>query len=651
MPFINGPGPPEWTARTIEHRVAYWRELWQELVDFRHGFRGLSLKSPHLLLREIADEADDGFRNKDSAKYLKSQLYALVEEDPALRADGAAFKVLRQELEKRRPGHLRALARSAMVQFIRGSYSCFHCEELKRIILTPRPKDGASTLIFTSQVLIIELVMLGYSWDYIRSRPSVITAGCRNMGSAVVTDYPCEVPIDPYKEPNGEVDVVRYNEAVEAHVSGLTTSDRLERFARFFQPEHRTTYYIFQVEGLRPDFQDPSREMELGNVTLYSPSARKFLYPNADSILNADEKFRAEDGAVFINAAVAVSSLAGDDGSGLTKALQDTDRALGFISAYIGGGKPFKPNAASFLRGDDEKKVAESTSYFGNRMSDVMESANLKDAGIYLKQERLDAASALLDESAESRSDIQRRLLLAFRWLRKATESAYLEDRLLFSWVVIETLLGADDAASAMSSEDDSPTRIERAMDLIPAVALRGFRWSQLSFVHDRLVNELKSSSPSITFPEDLKEAAGLVWKPYTSYSLAKMRPHIPKLREHLKGQRLDDWLRHAEEFYSTPKIAARVYEDRLKSIKEQVVLIYRLRNRIVHSAHYEHPFLSYYARAAEGLAETATLAVFDAFVDNRNAVVSEVLLRCYSETQILIERLNRGETVDLLAD
>lgn len=651
MSGIYGPDPTTWTATTIERRIAYWRELWQELVDYRHHFRGLSLKSPHLLLREIADEADDGFRNKHSATYLQGQLCALGNDDPALRADGAAFKVLRQEIEKRRPGHLRALAQSAMVQFTSGSYSCFHCRELKRIILSPHSKDDVSRLIFTSQVLIIELVMLGYSWEYIRSRPSVIMADCKNVGSAVITDYPYEVPLDPYKGPTGEVDEVRYCAAIEAHVSGLTTSDRLERFAKFFRPEHRTTHYIFQIEGLRPDFHDPTREMELGNVTLYSPSARKFLYSDAHSIFNADETFRSEDGAVFINAAVAVSGLAGDDSSGLTKALQDTDRALGFISAYIGGRKPFKPNATSFLRGDEERKAAGGTSHIGNRLIDVLESANLKDAGIYLKQERLDAASALLDASAESRSDIQRRLLLAFRWLRKATESTYPEDMLLFSWVVIETLLGADDAASAMSSNDNSPTRIERAMDLIPAVALRAFRWGLLHSVRDRLVHELESIPPSITFPADLMKAAGLIRKPYTSYSLTEMLPHLPRLREHLKGQRLDDWLRHAEEFYSTPKFAARVYEERLRSITEQVVLIYRLRNRIVHSAHYEHPFLPYYARAAEGLAETATLAVFDAFVENREAVVSEVLLRRYSETQILLERLKGGEKVDLLAD
>ena len=447
MSGIYGPDPTAWTATTIERRVAYWRELWQELVDYRHHFRGLSLKSPHLLLREIADEADDGFRNKHSSKYLKNQLGALANEDPALRADGAAFSVLRRELEQKRPGHLRALAESAMVLFTSGRYSRFHCGELKRIILAPLNKDGASTLIFTSQVLIIELVMLGYSWDYIRSRPSVIMAGYRNMGSAIITDYPHAVPVDPYKGPNGEVDVVRYCEAVAAYLSGLTTSDRLERFSKFFQPEQRTTYYVFPVEGLRPDFDDPSREMALGNVTLYCPLARKFLHPDAHSIFDTDETFGSENGAVFINAAVAVSGLAGDDRSGLARAIHDTDRALGFISAYIGGKKPFKPNAASFLIGDEERRAAGVTTHFGDRRIDVSESANLKDAGIYLKQERLDAASALLDASSESRSDIQRRLLLAFRWLRKATESTYPEDMLLFSWVVIETLLGADDAA------------------------------------------------------------------------------------------------------------------------------------------------------------------------------------------------------------
>jgi hypothetical protein len=650
MSELAGPDPTAWGAKSTESRLEYWRELWEDLVTFRDHFRGLSVKNPHVLLHELLCELEDGFRNKHSFQFLKTELHGLVSADPAIRADPSAFRLLLQELDKKRRGHLRAICENALKYFTTGGYSRFHCGELTRILLEPAKRDGYGNLLFTSETLIVELIELGYSWTFIGEIPSAILAMYSKTEVFVDTKYPYELAIDPFRQKDGTFDRVGYFAALEGVLQSLTPADRLTRFAKYFSPVRNRSYYIFQVEGLRPDYQDPGHELDIGNVTLYWPHNRNFLEPSEMPIGKEDEAFGLGPESAFISAAVSVERLVCDREAGLEMALQDAERAIDLVNAYVASKKPYRINRDSYLVGDDKKRTMGSTFSFSDGRLRFAESANLKDVKLDLKEGRLAAAAAIQRSMVDTRCDTEKRLVWGFRWLRKAEEATRPEDALLFSWVVIETLLGSEDPALAVSP-DDKPTQVERAMDFLPAVSLQYFRWAVLRMIRARLIQAVQSIPEQAEFPPELEKEAGLEIIPYRTYNLRQLLQVIPQLRTHLSGRRLDDWLIHAERFFSEPKFAAETYERRLRSLRDQVAVIYRLRNRIVHSANYEHPFMSYHAEQAQHLAESTLKTIFNAYSQNRDSTVSDVLDHVLTDIQLLIERLKAGEKLDLLAD
>jgi hypothetical protein len=650
MSELPGPEPAAWAAKTADGRLEYWRELWEDLVTFRNHFRGLSAKNPHVLLREILCEIEDGFPNKHSFQFLQKELNDFVKADPALRADPSAFQLLLQEFAKRRRGHLRAICDAALRPFTMGEYSRFHCKELERILLEPKPRDGYSNLLFTSETLIVELVGLGYSWPFIAAMPSAILAGYRKIGGHVDATYPHELSSELFRQQDGALDRAGYEAALERMLENLTPADRLARFAKYFSPRRDKSYYVFQVEGLRPDYQDPDHELDIGNVTLYWPYNRKFLAASEGPLGDADEAFGLPQDSAFINAAVSVDRLACDREAGLEMAVQDAERAIDLVSAYIAGPRPYRINRDSYRIGDDAKRLAGSTFYFPSDQLRFAESTNLKDVKLSLRDERLTAAAAIQSSMVDTRCDTEKRLVWGFRWLRKAEEATRSEDTLLFSWVVIETLLGSDDPGFAISA-DGKPSQVGRAMEIIPAVDVKYLRWAVLRVLRARLRQAVHSVPRQTELPPALSSEAGLDMIPYQTYNLGRFLQVIPQLRVHLSGRRLDDWLAHAQRFFSDPKFAAEAYERRLRTLRDQVALIYRLRNRIVHSANYEHPFMSYHADQARHLAEAALKTVFDAYSRNTESTVSDVLARVLTDVQLLIERLKAGEKLDLLAD
>lgn len=647
MSELSGPDSATWASWDVTERVNYWHQLWEDLVDWRHDFRGLELRSPHLLVRDLSDEIDAGLRNPHNVRYFQRELDNFIKFDRTLKPFSATLRLLRQQFGKPRLGYFKELCRALLDQFGSWGYAKAQVAELKRIVTNPAKDDGYDGLLRASESLIIELSLKGYSWKFIHALPSNILANYSERGGHIITDFPHDLDDRPFKTSSANFDYFAYNAALKKLLDDLTPGTRIERIAPFLDAAPVTRYFIFQIEGLRPDFQDPAHNLAVGNVSFYWPREHRFLEP---SELEEDETFGADEDCTFINVAVRAIALPRDNESGWTAAVQDAERALDVLRAYIGDRRAFRVRKHQYIVGDDSRKSAGAAHSFAQDLVVYMESANIKDAKITLKDELLRRVSALVEAVPSVRTDIERRLLWSLRWLRKAEEVTNPEDTLLFNWIVLETLAGVGTGTpGTIQNAEEEASPIEFAKEVIPSIVLENLRFEVAHNLHRRLVSDLSAVPRRLTLPEELITRCHLKPAPYSQINLADLVAHLDKLEPHVARSRLADWIAHARQFYSDPSAALKIFERRRNSLSNYLLLIYRLRNRIVHSAHHEHAFLQHYARQAEMLAGSTLRSVLESYALGGRRSVREILLAAHSQVSILAERLKDQEKFDLL--
>jgi hypothetical protein len=87
----------------------------------------------------------------------------------------------------------------------------------------------------------------------------------------------------------------------------------------------------------------------------------------------------------------------------------------------------------------------------------------------------------------------------------------------------------------------------------------------------------------------------------------------------------------------------------RVRATKDELLMLYRLRNRIVHNAHYDNSLLPLWIEKARRYAgNTIRQVLHDLFVGRERSIESS-LLRYHVALARVQERLEKGMSVDFL--
>jgi hypothetical protein len=654
----------------ITEKTKYWVDLWDEIIDdFSTKSYDKDLINPHLLLINIVDEIKfNNLKNSRINSYFIEKLNYFLKEDAVVeKSFNTDFTLIRNELVggSKRFGYFIILCEQTIKSFKNGSYYEDSCNRLKELILDSQWKDKDEDDIYLLSLnLIVELILAGYTIDEIKTIPSEIFSKYSVIEKGenieiIRTKYPTSVNAKNYYD-DGVLNKKTYYEAIKVEIDSLSISDRLDKLKSYFSKEYSEGYGIFHIEGLKGNI-----DINLGDVNFYSPKSEgcaqigtiyKTKYDNFNEL---KLEFNDDKDPSFVNAAAKIKHRGFD--SAQTQALEVIEKALDIIRVYAHSETPLRIKLNHFYLVDCEDLLISSHfSSDGKRHIKDYYSFDVSKSFFCTadKDEYLNNLNNIFLNNEITKSPLSAKLTYSLHWYRKAFETNNREDKLLNYWIVIENLITFDSKNENIVLKDkeerDKFTLIE---EIVPFI--------ELSFVLKNVASDAYDYFDCLTFnwdgnsdtrngndleitPECLNKCqlgSQMVGK---EINLVDFVQNINLLKPCFKRKLIENKIVFVDRFYNDTKFTKSEVERSLKQTKQDLLLIYRYRNLIVHNAHFDNNILPYYVMKAENIAGNLLRELLYQHIQDNTKSQQDILIQIRVKMERMIKRLDSNIPVDL---
>lgn len=629
----------------ITGNIKYWVDLWEDLIDnFTKNLYGLTLENPRLLLRDIIDEVESyNFKNTDNKKYFREKIGERLRNDLAIKNFlKVEFTLLIREFELQRWTYLKSMCKTLLLKFETGAYFKETLANLKDILLSD--KDNKQSIRTLSQNLIIEFLIKGYSLKTTREfAKNVFDKYYIKADKQLITSFP-HTSNWKYLLEGEKLKQEEYFKKVMAEIDSVTIPERIDKLEYYFFKKTSDNYFIFEIEGLKGNV-----DIWIGEVNFYSPDVKKYikheLIPDCNS-----EIFDRKQKEKFVNAAVKISMV--DSDGAKDHAIEKINKALDFLRVNLHPKTSFEI-LPSYLIVDEQgmeigmgMKHKESESWFRWHNSLNLEKLKPYEAEF---SKTSNSISEFLYKKSDKQNEIEGKISNSLHWYRKGEETYNYEDKLINYWVVLEYLFKFKDI---VLSKDE--TAFSLAREIIPAM-------QGLKFIYDRgwvlynyltdLINSRQNSRQCLSLPQDLIEKCNL--NP-TRPSRIQLKPFIDNLDELNKFVERDiikEKISSTSKFYIDSNYQEKVIKEFLDAIKEDILLIYRYRNMIMHNAHYDNTILPYFVEKIRKYAGDLLRTVIFKYGINKSVTIREVIFEQYYNMNEILEKLKLGKKIDFLIE
>ena len=127
---------------------------------------------------------------------------------------------------------------------------------------------------------------------------------------------------------------------------------------------------------------------------------------------------------------------------------------------------------------------------------------------------------------------------------------------------------------------------------------------------------------------------------------------NLEELKNNLQNEVDIDNLEELKGILNNNDNAKKFLQDNEIKLKEMLLLIYRLRNMIVHNAQYNITFLDYYAKQIERIAAEALRVIIFVYLDTSKNSMYELIMDMYIHNKIeLQEELKTKDVYNLMKE
>jgi Apea-like HEPN len=631
----------KWQGDSLNPKILYWVDQWQELIDnFNVNSYGLRLSSPHLLILAIADEIEhNALRNSETRRVFKTELSRSLKDDLVVKESlGIEFAVILKHLETDTLLHLRTLCASVAPFFTKGEYFEQCVKRLANVLQEPIWAENDSyELGRLSNVLVIELLQANYHLSTIRMLPvQLFDKVDVDPEGRTRTMFPHGIDWRDFLR-NNSFDDRAYHTAITNLLESMTPLRRIETLVDMFRRPMEPGTFIFPVSGAR---NMPNQTLQA--VTLYNPVTNPLLDSTQTRTPKDVELFSRTPDLPLVN--VAVKSLFRDVAAGAQRAAEIAEETFDWIQLHAYTKHPIKIDAANYIVLDRDARPLQVTTNLENSPLVVAHGALDLNALFLSLPDGL--VTSTIARISETRFDdpFASKLRICLRWYRKAVESKTPEDKLLNSWVVLERAFSSQSVQPNTLSlgATANSTKFQIIADYIPVrEGLRlmyDFGWQLFYYLQVRL--------PYLSLSEDVQQRTGLAGKK-RMVSLDHFIPNLPLLSAAVKDRIVKEKVEKARQFYNDASVAKKEICNRRDNTRDEVTLIYRLRNSIVHYGDFDRTVLPQLAARSLQLARNVTLLLFTEFLRAPSASVETIFAEAKVEYERTIARLDQNLPVN----
>lgn len=647
----------EYGREEISEKIRYWVDRWEELFDnFNVNSYGLKLSSPHLLVRAISDEIEhNDLRNKETRRIFKTELGRALKTDPVV---GELLKVefvaLIKNLDSSALLYLNTVCGTILPFFASGDYFRRSVSALIAILTDPEwhvpDRDEIARL---SNVLSVEFLLHNYHSETVRGIPVALFSQLNFAANgSPATDFPHNVDWRTFRG-SGQLDIESYRAAVSLQMEGLTMTQRLKAIEHFYDRPMDAGTVIFPVAGLRN-----ASKQEFRTVTLYSPVATSLLSAEQLGAPKDAELFGREVDLSPVNVAVRLSFR--DAKAASVEAAEIAEELFDWMQPHWTPEYAVEIDKANYIVADSRGWIVYHHRGATSKHPNIVANSALDVRSFFdaLKEQ----AEAALKSIANSRPEypLASKMPVCLRWYRKAVESTNLEDRLLNYWIVLERAFDFsrhDQDAKWSIGNTDQTGKFAAIIEYVPVQDalhfMYGFGW-QLHHYLDRLVNRFYTSPatnamvPYISLSPELQRQCRFDRSSH-SLTLDDFLPHLDRIATESSDRVVREKVEEAALFYRDPHVAREVICKRFESTRDEIVLIYRLRNSIVHRGHFDRKLLEPFAARAGELARVVLGLLFSKFLTDPALSVETIFTDAKVRYDRTIARLEGNLDVDFV--
>lgn len=635
-------------SEEINEKIKYWVDLWDDLIsNFNKKSYGLKLINPQLLINDIIDEIESNdFKNLENKKYFYNKLNEILKDDPIIKEDyKTEFCLIRKNYNDNK-FYVKELCKEYQNIFKSGEYFNKGYSKLKQILLNPiwEEKDKKYIAILT-QHLIIDFIIKGYDIKTIQRFPeNIFDKYIIRDKESIETKFPHQTNIQDYKC-KGWYDFELYTKAIKEEIDGLSIEDRLNKLSSYYFSNPEEVYFIFEIEGLKGNI-----DIWIGPVNFYSPKIKTY---EKEMKTHKDEFFKRVDNQCFLNAAVKIKTI--DYHATSNKAIEEIEKALDMVKVFYNTDSHFEVSREVYLVvGMDGIQKSYSFSASGEKgIYRWLRSLNLKE------QEPNDSIIEIFNKCSEyiftspdKQNIIQNRISHSLHWFRKGTEAKSFEDKLVNYWVSIENLLDFKiSLQDGIISKNQKETPFSLACELVPPIIISNYIYNVGWELYGYLTNLLRSDKGEhirLNIPENIINDCNLNFPLGTEISLRAFIMNISNLLPYISQEIIKEKIIYTDKFYSDPHFCKTQIENRINEIKNDILLLYRYRNKIIHNAHYDNTILPYYVEKARKYSVLVCGKIASTYDIDSKKTLEELFVKQHIKVNELIEKINNNIVVDL---
>jgi hypothetical protein len=622
-------------VNNVSLKIKFWNELWEDLIgNFLKKSYGLTLYSPHILIEDIIVEIEENqFKNKANRKYFYSKISEFLDTDLVIQKHlKSEFSLLRKDFNSDKVNYVLSLSKKINESFKKGIYFRKTLALTEKILLEDSELDieFVNKINYYSQALIVELIRKSYDLEDVKKFLKNIFDHYHYHGDSLITDFPHGVDYSKFKDKEGNIEFALAEEKVKNIIDKLTPSERIKKLSYYYDKKTEKAKYIFFIKGIKGEI-----EKTIFDVTFYSLSKKRFI--EDDRMLDSEDLQRHINKEKYIQAAVEIDYLLPN--SSLKFAKSKIENALDILACFFSFKTEVSLNESNHVVVDNKGRLLSST--FGRGKDDKFlnyhDSLNLNEIDSHIDELKEYSFLWKSHKNIEPVSKIKN----ALHWYRKAEQSTKEADKMLNYWIAIENLFNSKEDINKDIFNDSNKSKFNLIQEIISDEQIFKFiyeyGWELYYYFSNKVANPFGKSS----IPDNLIEKGQLNPKSGMKIYLEKFIEVLPELRSYEQNLFILEKIDSVINFYSDSAFTKKEILNHVEQVKNDVLMIYRFRNLIVHNAHFDNTLLPYYVWKAKSYCGGILRKFINSYKENSS--LNDIIFEIYIDKEKFLLDFEKG--------
>lgn len=602
---------------SIDSIVDYWQRYWfsrTQEISSGENYKALA-RSPRVLLNNILSELKyNGFKNSDNRKLFRDELEAWRKEP--------VFKMLFDKecghiisIWGSKPLTIASICNSIISKMDEGIYFRDIITKLIACLRTPDDfsYDNKKRIHQYCDILIVELLSKGYDIDDIHNaiiHPSVYMAS----GNSVIM-APDELCGYKRCEYNSDEE---YYDALTDYFLKLPVEDKVNLLNLHYNKTEHEAIVIIRLCGIKGEI-----DAFIDDINIYSVNKRRYI----TDITEQQNIETSDANCVLINAAVPVKHKGGI--SSKKYAINKLKNILALLEIRLDTNQPISFSSENITIVENGRIICifDLTLPMPKVDEDKLKKLSYNEISNYIVD--VDNLSRRLTTAKSFSVSDFIRISNAAQWIQKSKSTDIISDRLLYSWIAIESLIKMDrDYEQELT--DKNSNILSLAQKIIIPIIIHNKFYNYSRVVYHLLYWNFNYGSNRYGISTSLKEE---LYKNETEKGIPRSNIFkcIDKLISEVVEESFRTELQAFNEFYSRDCSGI---QDFKKTISSELTLIYIHRNMIMHNAVYSEYQLKYYANRALFYASSLLNAIFTVSTTYQ-LTISDTIIKIVSDGNI----------------